>query len=1826
MADNNNNKNNYNNEEQKERPGLRIGRTSNTHQQQPHHLRQHHEHHHHEQHHRQQQPSSPTSPATSSRWSGYGSGSRPRPRSSLVSHPGVPNGNRPKSVHISAEEYKAISELVELAKGLLEKHQTGNDNDVSPSSARNSTSTSSGDSLDISKPPKRGGPLDPFGANFDAREWAKSFYRLRSESCEVRKAGVAFRRLSVSGHGSDTAFQATVGNAWWLQAMAGVRGLLRLKRPEEVRILQGLEGVLKDGEMLCVLGPPGSGCSTFLRTISGNTSGTQVAEDTYLNYRGVSADEMRRYFRGDAIYTAEEDVHFPVLSVADTLFFAARARAPKTPPGGLTTDEYARRVRDVTMAMLGISHTLETPVGGTDGDTARGVSGGERKRVSIAEAALSFAPLQCWDNSTRGLDSGTTVDFCRTLRVQSDMMGMASAVAIYQAPQEAYELFDKVLVLYEGRQIYFGPTAQAKAYFQRLGFVCPGNQTTPDFLTSMTSPAERGREGIIKPGYEAKVPHTPDEFAEAWRTSSHRRRLDQELDAYEASFGLTGSGSGSGPGSRTHYAEYLASKKSDQSSLQRWKSPYTLSYPRQVSLCLWRSLALLKAAPQMTVTMLVVNLFQTVIVASLFYRLSETAESMKSRSTLLFTAALVNAFVCILEVSALFAKRAIVEKHVRYALYHASADAIADLAMSLPFKLLNAITVNTVFYWMCNMRKGGGPFVFFVLVQFAMTLALSLFFRLVASAAKSQATAMAPATTVLLTLALYTGFAVPPMYYRSYAAWIAKLNPVAYGFEALMINEFGNGRKFPCKVFVPSGPTYDAVTAMTMPQTRVCAAQGAAPGATFVDGSAYITGAFGYLDSHRWRNVGIIFAFAVVYLVLHLIVTELVSSEKSHGEVLVFPKDKVPARRAKGDDVEDRLTKGRTETPSMNMSTPMASPMSLKPLAPVLKTNKSENWESEIAGMYTGEGGSPTTMGTEGVYNTNASDKPLPPSPPPPPATAKSWNWPQDRHRPDGHGHDHDHDQSGLGIDRQTAIFHWSNVCYDVKLKKKETKRILDCVDGWCEPGTLTALMGVSGAGKTTLLDALASRLSTGVVTGEMLVDGAPRDASFQQKTGYVKQQDQHLVTSTVREALTFSAVLRQPARFSHEEKMAYVDKVIDILGMAEYADAVVGVPGEGLNVEQRKRLTIGVELAARPALLLFLDEPTSGLDSQTSFSICSLLETLKQNGQAILCTIHQPSAVLFERFDRLLLLAPGGRTVYFGQIGRNANVLVDYFIRNGGPRPAKGKNPAEYILEQVRAGGKQKNGLDWPGIWRQSPEYNDVKAHLARLKDEAGGSARRRRTATSMTTQQQQDPPFAAPFCKQLSEVTRRVALHYWRTPSYVYAKMLLTFGAALFIGLSLLNLPNTQVGITIQTIAIFMFLTTHFNLMLQILPVFVAQRTLYEGREQPSRTYSWAAFMAGQMAVEMLYNALMAPPAFLAWYYLVGLYRNAAETNATASRGGLAFLFMLAFFLQASTFAHMIAAALDLADQAAGIGNLFFVIMFIFNGILATPPTFWTWVYRVNPITYLVEGLLGTGLANAGIHCADNEFLHMNPPPGQTCGQYLQTYISQAGGYLADPAATADCRYCTTSNTNEVLAGVRVRFDNRWRDLGILFMYVFFNAVAAFALYWTRVPKPRRDEDGTSSPSPSPSSSSPSSGQDGNSSTNPLAETWNRLTGKSKVKGGQGGSAAGEPSPRLPWTEEKRADTFLSGHTLHDTQAGKVPGPPRSSANGGIQVLGGSGRTYWDDDGDNADEVQALDNRVENNEKQGSGLGDLSVGEEGDQDIYFVMQRPPTTPQHWI
>ncbi|KAI9375051.1 ABC multidrug transporter [Aspergillus egyptiacus] len=1405
-------------------------------------------------------------------------------------------------------------------------------------------------------PAAKDGALDPQSPQFDARAWAKAFYDVRynsDNSAPSRVAGVALKNLKVAGYGSPVDYQMSVGNAV-LKVPTLIRQWLGGKK-QKIQILRDVDGLLLPGEQLCVLGPPGSGCSTLLKTIAQETYGFEVDPTSYINYQGITPQQMSTNFRGEAIYTAEVDAHYPQLVVGDTLYFAALARTPREIPGGMTREEYATHLRDVIMSTFGISHTVNTKVGN---DFVRGVSGGERKRVTIAEAALSYAPLQCWDNSTRGLDSANAVEFCRTLRTQGDVFGVTSCVAIYQAPQAAYELFDKVTVLYEGRQIYFGPAKEARDYFIRMGFHCPEAQTTPDFLSSMSSPVER----VVQPGYEHRVPRTSEEFAKRWQESPERQALLRQIDQYIDERPFHGE-------DLTYFA---SARQAEKSKKQRRKSPYTLSYWGQIRICLWRDLQRLKNDPSVTLAMLIGNFFEALIISSIFYNLAGDTSSFFYRGALLFMLVLLSAFSSMLEIITMYEKRTIVEKHNRYALYHPSAEAISSMIMDMPYKIANSLLTNLVLYFMGNLRRDPGSFFFLYLIAFSMMMAMSMFFRFFASITKSIEQALAPSSIILLALVLYTGFAIPVSYMRGWASWIRWLNPVSYGFEAVMVNEF-HGREFPCVSFVPSGPGYENVSS----QERVCSTVGAVPGSDVVQGTAFVRSSYGYEYSHRWRNFGIIIALTVFLAVCHLVTSELVSAQRSKGEVLVFRRSKLQKSRAKRYQSDEEQVTG-----------------------PLVQGEKAPN------------------QGPETIS----------------------------------------------GVEKQTSIFHWEDVTYDIKIKG-EPRRILDHVDGWIRPGTLTALMGVSGAGKTTLLDVLASRTTIGVVSGSMMVDGRPRDESFQRKTGYVQQQDLHLHTSTVREALEFSALLRQPPQYSRAEKLAYVETVIDLLNMREYADAIVGVPGEGLNVEQRKRLTIGVELAARPKLLLFLDEPTSGLDSQTSWSICNLMETLTQNGQAILCTIHQPSAMLFQRFDRLLLLAKGGKTVYFGEVGQGSRVLMDYFVRNGGAPCPPGSNPAEHMLEVIGAAPGAQTDIDWPAVWRNSPEYQEVRRELGKLRELANEPSPARDSNDKSSYAE-----FSAPFREQMVQVGRRVFQQYWRSPSYIYSKAVLSVGCALFIGFSFFNADNTRMGLQNQMFGVFIFLFVVVQLVMQIIPSFVTQRTLYESRERQSKTYAWQAFILSNIGVEFFWNTIMGIFCYIAWYYPVGLYRNAEYTDSVHARGTLAVLNIWAIFLFSSSFAHMLISGMDSDQLASALSNILFIMMYAFCGILSGPdalPGFWIFMYRVNPFTYLVSSLLSTALGDAPMHCADNEILSFSAPAGMTCAEYLQDYRSLYGGYLLNPDAgdSEQCNFCTLEYTNQYLSGLSIDFSNRWRDFGLLWVYIVVNTAGAIVFYWLfRVPKGRK------------------------------------------------------------------------------------------------------------------------------------------------------------------
>ena len=671
--------------------------------------------------------------------------------------------------------------------------------------------------------------LDPESPEFDVYVWARVFVRSLDEDGIKRvKAGYVFKDLSVSGTGSALSVQATVGSI--LMTPFRAREFFNFgAKPPRKRILKNFNGIVKAGELLVVLGRPGSGCSTFLKTITGELAGLQLDDGSVIHYNGIPQDHVTKSYKGEIIYNQEVDKHFPHLTVQETLEFAAAARTPQTRPKGMTRAHHIKHMTQVVMAVFGLSHTRNTKVGS---DFVRGVSGGERKRVSIAEMALAGSPILAWDNSTRGLDAATALEFVRTLRLVSDLADAVHSVAIYQASQAIYDTFDKAIVLYEGRQIFFGPTDEAKAYFEDMGWYCPARQTTGDFLTSVTNPQERK----AREGFEQKVPRTADEFEAYWLKSPNHERILQEIRDHEDEMG------------ENPVDRFKERHEAMQTKHLSKKSPYVISTPMMIKLCGKRSYQRIMNDKTSTIAVIFSQIVMALIIGSIFYGTPNTTAAFFAKGSVLFFAILLNALVSIGEIVKLYEQRAIVEKHASYAFYRPWTEAMAGVVTDIPVKFMIAVAFNIILYFLAGLRYDVSAFFIFFLITFIATLTMSSIFRSLAAVTSTVAQAMAFAGVMVLAIVIYTGFTLPRPYAHPWMKWISYINPIAYAFEAILVNEV-HGQEYGCANIVPPPPVQQG-------DSFICGVAGAKVGQVKVSGDDWVQSSYQYSHSHLWRNLG----------------------------------------------------------------------------------------------------------------------------------------------------------------------------------------------------------------------------------------------------------------------------------------------------------------------------------------------------------------------------------------------------------------------------------------------------------------------------------------------------------------------------------------------------------------------------------------------------------------------------------------------------------------------------------------------------------------------------------------------------------------------------------------------------------------------------------------------------------------------------------------------------------------------------------------------------------------------------------------------------------
>ncbi|CAA7046262.1 unnamed protein product [Microthlaspi erraticum] len=508
--------------------------------------------------------------------------------------------------------------------------------------------------------------------------------------------------------------------------------------------------------------------------------------------------------------------------------------------------------------------------------------------------------------------------------------------------------------------------------------------------------------------------------------------------------------------------------------------------------------------------------------------------------------------------------------------------------------------------------------------------------------------------------------------------------------------------------------------------------------------------------------------------------------------------------------------------------------------------------------------------------------------------------------------------------------------------------QLLTDITGAFRPGILTALMGVSGAGKTTLLDVLAGRKTSGYIEGDIRISGFPKvQETFARVSGYCEQTDIHSPNITVEESVIYSAWLRLAPEIDSATKTKFVKQVLETIELDEIKDALVGVAGvSGLSTEQRKRLTIAVELVANPSII-FMDEPTTGLDARAAAIVMRAVKNVADTGRTIVCTIHQPSIDIFEAFDELVLLRRGGRMIYTGPLGQHSCHIIDYFESvHGIPKIRDNHNPATWMLDVSSQSAEVELGLDFAKIYHESALFKSNSELVKQLSQPDSGSSDLQFKRT-----------FAQRWFGQFKSILWKMSLSYWRSPSYNLQRLVHTLISSLIFGALFWNqgqkIDTQQSLFTVIGAMYGAMMFIGINNCATALQYFETERNVMY-RERFAGMYSATAYALAQVVSEIPYLFTQAAEFVIVTYPMIGFYPSAYKIFWAVyfTFGSLLTYNYLAMFLISITPNFMVASVLQ---------SLFYVNFNLFSGFLIPVtqiPKWWVWLYYLTPTSWTLNG----------------------------------------------------------------------------------------------------------------------------------------------------------------------------------------------------------------------------------------------------------------------------
>ncbi|XP_023766493.1 pleiotropic drug resistance protein 2 [Lactuca sativa] len=542
-----------------------------------------------------------------------------------------------------------------------------------------------------------------------------------------------------------------------------------------------------------------------------------------------------------------------------------------------------------------------------------------------------------------------------------------------------------------------------------------------------------------------------------------------------------------------------------------------------------------------------------------------------------------------------------------------------------------------------------------------------------------------------------------------------------------------------------------------------------------------------------------------------------------------------------------------------------------------------------------------------------------------------------------------------------SLAFDHVNYYVDMPAEMKKTQgieenrlQLLQDVSGTFRPGILTALVGISGAGKTTLMDVLAGRKTSGYVGGSISISGYPKNQeTFTRVSGYCEQNDIHSPHVTIYESLVYSAWLRLSPDITTETRQMFVEEIMDLVELNPLRNAIVGLPGvDGLSTEQRKRLTIAVELVANPSII-FMDEPTSGLDARAAAIVMRTVRNTVDTGRTVVCTIHQPSIDIFEAFDELLLMKRGGQVTYTGPLGHHSNKLIEYFESIPGVNKIKqGQNPATWMLEVTSSAVETQLGVDFAEIYANSDLYKQSQELIEVVSTPVPGSK-----DLYFPTKYSQS------FWTQCMACFWKQHWSYWRHPQYNVVRFFMTTIIGILFGVifwdkgqktekqqDVMNLMGAMYA------AVLFLGGTNTSTVQSVVSI---ERTVFY-REKAAGMYSPIPYAFAQVAIEVVYVGIQTIIYSLLIYSMIGF-------QWSADRFLWFYFYMFMSFVYFTLYGMML-VALTPNYQIAAISMTFFLNFWnLFSGFLIPRtqiPIWWRWYYWGSPVAWTLYGLITSQL----------------------------------------------------------------------------------------------------------------------------------------------------------------------------------------------------------------------------------------------------------------------